>query len=712
MPRTALALNILAATLISTPLASAADTAYAIRNVTLIDVKQGRALPHRTVIIHNDKILNIFDAPEGRPASSPPTPDARPIPPNTTSIDGTNLFLIPGLTDAHVHYVDPEGFGRLLIANGVTLVRETGNETSRVIDIRDRLNNGSLAGPQMICTGAIVDGVPPVWPFSEACDTPDEGRAAVQRLHAAGVNQIKVYSRLKPDVYAAVVDEARTLGLKATGHIPGVCDIDDAIAAGQACNEHFMAFEKLIAKLSPAEIPAEVLKQAGIYAGMSAWGRMATVDRAALQAELKKVAAAGMYQCPTIVVMAGIGSTAAGPHQQAGATNKPDPRLAYIPASLRSFWDSPNYQGGFATFAHAAVAPMQSMALECHKAGVPLMIGTDLANPFVYPGFSVHDEMKLFADAGIPNADVLRSATITPATFFGLDASLGSIEIGKTASLVLLSANPLDDIANTTKITGVFNRGKYHDRKALDQLLAEAKTLAASDALGAAAAGDEDGVKLELPGETVARGRYKMKFGNFDAGVEDFLITKTADGLHLIAHNQPKGGMQPPVLLTLHLNPDRSFKSASYKQLADNPVEAKYELRDNTLHATGTRKGQPLEPQALPLPGDASIGTPVYISDFMTLGTLNLKAGEERKLSSVYFGYPDWRWSASPITIKREPDATLKRPDGKEVTAQFYTSALTTPVGVFKGQTWTDANYVVLKGVLVMPFGTITFELE
>ncbi len=268
---------------------------------------------------------------------------------------------------------------------------------------------------------------------------------------------------------------------------------------------------------------------------------------------------------------------------------------------------------------------------------------------------------------------------------FGLDASLGSIEPGKTASLILLTANPLDDIGNTTKITAALNRG-YHDRAALDKLLAEAKSLASDEPAAAAAPAGKGAVTLELPGDQVARGRYKVKFGNFDAGTEDFLITKTADGLHLIAHNQPKGGMQLPILVTLHLNPDRSFKSGSYQQLVADSGRAQYELRDNTLHATATRKGQALDPQALPVPDDASL----------TALRLHLRLHEPRRPQPQarrgapahlrLLRLPRLAMGHEPHDHQREPDTTLKRPDGKEVPAQRYDTLLKTPVGEFKAR--------------------------
>jgi imidazolonepropionase-like amidohydrolase len=115
-----------------------------------------------------------------------------------------------------------------------------------------------------------------------------------------------------------------------------------------------------------------------------------------------------------------------------------------------------------------------------NQAGVPLMVGTDLMVPGIIPGYAVHEEMEIWQDAGIPAADILRSATLVPAEFMGFAERLGSIGEGKTASMVLLKANPLEDIKNAQQIESVFLRGQYFNREALDRLLDEAKDLGSS----------------------------------------------------------------------------------------------------------------------------------------------------------------------------------------------------------------------------------------
>lgn len=658
----------------------------AITNVSVVDVVEGRVMGERTVVLEGEQISAIVPAASFRP------------PDGATIVDANGMYLVPGLFDAHVHYVDRDTFGPLMIVNGVTFVRDMGGSTEEIIATRDGLNSGEILGPEMICTGAIVDGDPPVWPFSEPCDTPEEARAAVRKLHAAGVDQIKVYSKLEKEVYEAAIAEAKAIGLKAVGHIPESCTIEDAIAAGQASNEHMMAIEKLLPALATDVDPGPD-HSGGTWASGRYWFLYPHVDKAALRTQLEKIAEAGMVQTPTLVVMAGIASIAGGNADE-------DPRMEYVPTFLRGFWSGPAY-AGFAIFASRALPHMQSMVGDLHVAGCTLMAGTDLANPYVFAGFSLHDELRLLTEAGVPASEALRAATIIPAQFMGVADRLGTVETGKTASLVLLLANPLEDIRHTSKIHAVFLRGKHYDRAALDALLE-----GVSESVTGSRPGSGE-VALDLPGEVVLRGTYTATFGNFDTGTEDVLITRTPEGYSMIVDGKPKGGGQAPSVTTWHAGPDFSFRSATWKQSTAVPIEASYHMEGEVLEAEATAGGKALPPlKGMTLAPDSLMTAPVYAGDFFALNRVNLAVGETRELQVVSFGFPTWQPSATPLTITRQPDPSLARPDGTTVTARYYTQAMTTPMGAFKFETWTDDRGIVLKSITKMPFGVITAELK
>ena len=450
----------------------------------------------------------------------------------------------------------------------------------------------------------------------------------MRKLKEAGVDQIKVYSRLEPEVYRAAIEEAHAQGLKAVGHVPGAVTLEQALDAGQDCFEHLMGFEKLLVELSGK--PAD--DRQGIWPGLSGWLRYPDIDKATLQERLKTVAEKGTMQCPTIVVMAGIGA-AADPDIPGGANA--DERMAFVPVHVRAFWGQDNYRE-FGRWTQQMVPHMVSMIGELHRAGVPLMVGTDLANPYVFAGSGVHDEMKVFAQAGIPAADILRSATIIPARFCDVDDDLGSVKQGKLASLVLLRANPLDDIANASKVQAVVVRGAYHDRATLDKMLDAVREYVASTTPA-----KTEGVDMNLPGELVVRGRYAMKFnGQFEAGVEDFVVTRDKAGFHLRVHSQPKGGFQSPAVIDYHVDPNFKFVNAEWKQLTAKPTHATYALKDGTLTATAKAGAAALPPQEFTVPDRALITAPVNACDFALYRGLAHEGGRDARMPGGWVRLP------------------------------------------------------------------------
>lgn len=428
---------------------------YAITNVGVVDVEHGIVVPDQTVIVVGDRIDQIGE--QGKISA----------PQGAQTIDGHGLFLMPGLTDAHVHYYDAPIFGRVLIANGILLVRDMGTPNEYILTLRDELNRGDTLGPEMITTGTILDGDPPVIPsISVAVTTPEEGRAAVNTQANAGANMIKVYSRLDKETYLAIVDEAEKLGLKVVGHIPDSIYLLDAAQAGQKSSEHWFGFEKVIANLlgEPVEY-----SYSGMGSGVEYLLRFDEVDPQAWQDFSQQLKESGLTVVPTVVTYKNWPNV-----DTLEVTSLPE--VEYVSQSLLSLWKS--LWAGQTEIPDSIWQSWAKMVDELYKAGIPLMVGTDLSVPGIIPGYSVHEEMAIWQEAGIPAADILRSATLIPAQFMDLGGRLGSISVGKTASMVLVRANPLEDIKNAQQIHGVFLRGEYFDRQDLDRMLDEAKELA------------------------------------------------------------------------------------------------------------------------------------------------------------------------------------------------------------------------------------------
>ncbi|MFG0318434.1 MAG: amidohydrolase family protein, partial [Planctomycetota bacterium JB042] len=668
---------------------AAADEPLVIESVSVVDVEAGTA-EVATVVVEDGEVAAVLPAFDAVPAGG-------------RTIDGRGLFLVPGLIDAHVHFsTSPDLFGPMMVANGVLAARDAGAETGTIVRLRGELASRSRVGPELLVTGAIVDGDPPVWPFSKACGTPELARAAVRELAAAGVDQIKVYSRLSSEAWAAAIEEAHAHGLKATGHVPAGASVDDARALGQDWIDHLSGFDVLIGRHVDGE---SARTDAGEWSAFGFWRHLGRADAAALDAAYGRLAEAGTVVCPTLVVMEGI-ARAADPSAR-------DAALApFVPAHLLAFWTSPRYRG-FGARTPLVIPPMKEVVRALHRRGVRLVVGTDLANPFVHAGFSVHREMELWQEAGVPAADVLRAATIVPARALGVDDRLGSILPGKTASMVLVRRNPLIDVRHLAGIEAVVDRGTFLDRAALDGLLADARSLAGHPDGGDEVSADDgaapDSAPLAPPGEEIARGTLAMTWSGFDAGVEAFAITRHDGGYRLQARSLPTGGFEKPFFVDFSYGGEGRFREGVFRELVDGPLEATYGVDDGVVEAFARRAGEPLPPRTLDLAPGALVEAPVFAGALFSLHRLGLAPGESREIEAVSLGRPTWEPRAAPVTIRRLDDADWSGLGGPS-RARRYAHAYETPMGTIDFETWTDARGIVLKAILTMPMGKLVAE--
>jgi len=422
---------------------------YAITNVSVVDVDKGCILKNKTIIIKFGIIQEITSNATQKELSG------------LTTIDGTGHFIIPGLFDSHVHYLDPETFGPMMVSYGILYVREMGNETESAINQRNSLNSGKILAPEMITTGSILDGNPPFIPqISFSCNTSDEGRALVQRQIKSGVNQIKTYSNLKPDVFYAIIDECKKNKIKAVGHVPEVVYIEDAAKAGLSSSEHLFGFGNVLATVLNEPFN---LKGGGMGNDQANFMRYSDVNKEKLQHELGRISSYGMAVCPTTIVM----KCATSLNE---IFDRKSTMMDYVSPNLWDIWQLWVSQKEIESYFRQLYPGYVSFLKDLYDAHFTMLIGTDLSFAGVIPGYSVHEEMAIWQEAGIPVIDILRSATITPAKFIGVDKSLGTIEKGKKASFIILSDNPLTDIKNTQKIEGVFLRGEFYNHQKLDSL--------------------------------------------------------------------------------------------------------------------------------------------------------------------------------------------------------------------------------------------------
>jgi imidazolonepropionase-like amidohydrolase len=413
------------------------------------------------------------------------------VPENERVLDGTGQYLIPGLWDMHVHALSAdrnELYFPLLIANGVTGIRDMGTTLplEQIHQLQNKIASGKVLGPRIVAAGPIVDGPKPVWPFSLAVANELEGRQAVDMLKREGADFIKVYNLLPRAAYFAIVDEARKKGLTVVGHVPLSVTAAEASRAGQKSIEHLNGV-----LLACSTDEAALMKERLVVSASFDRESMSRLNRARARqlletfspekaaALFRRFASNGTWQTPTLVALRVLAYWNDG-------SLITDPRLKYIPPFIKREW---NPKDDF-RFSNRSLEDVRNVRLIYQKnieligamrrAHVKILAGTDLGNPYLLPGFSLHDELGLLARAGLTPMEALQSATRNPAEFLGLLDSLGTIETGKIADLVLLGANPLEDINNTQKIRAVIVGGKLLDQSELRKMLAVASATAGS----------------------------------------------------------------------------------------------------------------------------------------------------------------------------------------------------------------------------------------
>jgi imidazolonepropionase-like amidohydrolase len=442
-----------------------AGVSLALTHVTVIDTAIGAVQPDMTVVIDGERIVRVDKAKHAK------------IPKVVKVVDASGKYLIPGLWDMHVHTF----FGTwvpggrevtlpLFIANGVTGVRDMGSDLDPILKARKETAEGSLLGPRMIVAGPMLDGPKTQFPASIAVGTPEEGRRAVDMLKGRGVDFIKIQSYVPREAYFAIADESKKQNIVFVGHVP------DAIRGSEASNAGQKSFEHLIGIFEGSStVEDELMKGPKGPAPF-----LATYDPSREAALIQLLAKNQTWQCPTLFWERGqwLIDQPAMKDQVAH-----DPDAKYVPVSWREkSW--PAFTASIIKNLDTDPLPVREKFVEhelgivkrLHAAGVPFLAGTDgPAGVDVLPGFSLHGELERFVAAGFTPFEALQTATINPAKFLDRLADFGTVEKGKIADLVLLDANPLDDIRNTRKISAVVANGRYFSRQNLDRILSDAE---------------------------------------------------------------------------------------------------------------------------------------------------------------------------------------------------------------------------------------------
>lgn len=414
----------------------------ALTHVNVLTMERAGVLADQTVLVRGQTIAVLG------PAVSVPVPGGVQL------IDGRGRFLMPGLTDMHVH-VNPDGGRDLLfyLANGVTtVVSLRGDE--RFLELRERLTAADALGPRLLSCG----------PFAQDIDEVRAGVSAVRAIAEAGYDCVKFYGDWDADAFIAATQTAGELGLLAIGHAPR--------------NHNFDLIEssdlRALAHLEEVVYADPVLNHwLDTYRGRgdepAAYSDPGRTLEEAIESVARRVAASGVWVVPTNIVM----DAYLRRFTDAFDAFARRPYLQYLDPVTRSEWQNNRGRGRAARF-HQQFRLQQVMLKAFYDAGVPMALGTDAseaARLSVMPGWSVHEELRLVVDAGIPAFDALKMATANAARLLKREDE-GVIRAGARADLLLLKANPLDDIANTRDIAGVVRAGHWWPRSVLDARLA------------------------------------------------------------------------------------------------------------------------------------------------------------------------------------------------------------------------------------------------
>jgi len=443
------------------------DSDIIISNVTLIDAKQG-LLYDMTVIIRGDEIVDVSTA-----ASEP---DART--PSGRVIDGRGKYLIPGLWDMHVHLTYDDRFTELMpltfLSWGITSVRDTGGMMQDLMPVIAKMRAPDAISPRVYFSGPLLDGQHVVYDgnsrplIGTQNSDVEQARENVRRLKNGGVDFIKIYELVSPEVFAALVDEAAIQSLPIASHVP-LHMLASTVGNQVGTMEHLRNIELDCSANAEVLLAArvEMLTTKKIESGHALRSSIHSSQRLEAIASLDEDRCAQVLakltetiQVPTLRLNA---LSLAPPYEQSDWNDA----LGAMLQEVQLEWSQPNtfipqdYEQRDLRFANYSLHMVKRML----DAGVPIGAGTDTPIGLAIPGYSLHRELEMLVRAGMTSLQALEAATIRPAEFLGIEDQLGTIEVGKRADLVLLSANPLEDIRNTRSIDLVVSKGKIVPQK-------------------------------------------------------------------------------------------------------------------------------------------------------------------------------------------------------------------------------------------------------
>jgi imidazolonepropionase-like amidohydrolase len=389
-------------------------------NVTVVPMDRDGVIADQTVIVRGGVIAEVGPAARVR------------VPGGALRVDGRGKYLMPGLAEMHGHLPNPNAGAEitetvlfLYVANGVTVVRGMQGNTAH-LDLKRRVAAGELLGPRLWVPGPALGG--------NSAPTPDSARRLVEAQHAAGFDHVKIQEGLSRDAYDTIVATAKRVGIQFAGHVPNAVGVYRVLEAGQASIDHLDNYVETV-------------------------GGPDSADDRRIGDVVTATCRAGAWTVPTLALWEVFLGT------EDATTLGARPELRYVPPQWRATWaqqvgqmrqNNANVAAGAAT-----IALRRRILKAIQDAGCPIAFGTDSPQLFSVPGFSIHREMAAMTAAGLTPQQILTSGTRNVARYYGAEREFGTVTVGRRADLLLLEANPLNDVANVARRAGVMVNGRW-----------------------------------------------------------------------------------------------------------------------------------------------------------------------------------------------------------------------------------------------------------
>ena len=416
--------------------------------VNVLPMDSERVLENQTVVVDDGRIVAIGSSDEVGPADG------------VDVIEAAGHYLMPGLTEMHGHLPNPQTSDTdaqnllfLYVANGVTTVRGMQGHPSQFA-VRDQIDCGSIIGPRLFLGSVSINGA--------RVSSPEQAEQLVREYKVQGYDLIKTLEGLSVETYDAVARTAAEVRIPFGGHVPNLVGLRHALASGQVSIDHL---DNYIEALVPETAQPDEWPGAG---GLGAL--LASVDESLISEIVDATVQADAWVVPTMVLW----ETGIFSDRPSDVVLAERPEGRYMPPETVERWTQTvdeRFAASDVKTNRRLAALRRTILRSLYEGGANIALGTDSPQTFSVPGFSAHREMRLYVDIGMTPYDVLEIGTRKPAEYFGASEDFGTVAVGRRADLLLLTANPLDDIANTEKQAGVMVNGRWLPEEEIQQRL-------------------------------------------------------------------------------------------------------------------------------------------------------------------------------------------------------------------------------------------------